>query len=141
MKYALITIVFLLVTAEATASEKILTGRYSYVVNTPTNEQIDPLKVVIKTKIPQRMSTVGHAVKFLLLRSGYELADTSVMTDSVKKLLAKPLPSVHREIGPLTLDKSLQMLSGKAFVLLVDPVNRKVSYKVASSLNDGESNE
>lgn len=114
--------------------EVLQTGRYSHVKNIPPVDQINPLKVVVKTRIPQSIDTVRQTVEYLLARSGYVLADDSVLSSEALSLLSLPLPQIHRELGPMTLDKALHTLSGEAFELVVDPVHRKVAYVLASSL-------
>lgn len=114
--------------------EVLQTGRYSHVKNIPPVDQINPLKVVVKTRVPQSIDTVRQTVEYLLARSGYVLADDSVLSSEALSLLSLPLPQIHRELGPMTLDKALHTLSGEAFELVVDPVHRKVAYVLASSL-------
>lgn len=114
--------------------ERIQTGRYSYVKNIPPADQLNPLKVVVRTNIPQSVNSVGQTVEFLLARSGYILADAAVLSEEAKALLNLPLPAIHRKIGPMTLDKALTTLSGEAFELVVDPVHRKVAFELASNL-------
>ena len=116
------------------ALEYMQTGRYSHIVNEPSLSQENPLKVIINTRIPARILNVQEAVEFLLMRSGYQLADFSVLTFEARTLLGHDLPQIHRQIGPMTLDKALQTLAGDAFELVVDPVNRKVAYVIASDL-------
>ena len=123
---------------EANRVEALQTGRYSYIKNIPPVDQLNPLKVVIKTKIPQSVDTVGETVKFLLARSGYVLADESIMSAEAKSLLSLPLPQVHRKIGPMTLDRALHTLSGSAFELIVDPVHRKITYELSTKLARAE---
>lgn len=123
---------------ETNLIETMQTGRYTYVKNIPPVDQLNPLKVVIKTKIPQTVETVGQTVEFLLARSGFVLADRSVLSNEALTLLSLPLPQVHRSIGPMTLDKALHTLSGDAFELVVDPVHRKVAYELSAKLVRGE---
>lgn len=128
-------------TPKISESEKIefmQTGRYSYVKNIPPVDQLNPLKVVVKTKIPQSVQTVRQTVEFLLARSGYVLADEDVLSSEAKTLLNLPLPEVHRNIGPMTLDRALYTLSGEAFELVVDPVHRKVTYVLSAKLARSE---
>ena len=124
--------------SESNRIEVMQTGRYTYVKNIPPIDQLNPLKVVIKTRIPQSVETVGQTVEFLLARSGYVLADSSVLSDEAQSLLSLPLPQVHRNIGPMTLDKALHTLSGDAFELVVDPVHRKVAYELSTKLARSE---
>ena len=77
-------------------------------------------------------------MKFLLARSGYVLAEDSVLSKEAKALLRLPLPHIHRKIGPMTLDRALHTLSGDAFELVVDPVHRKIAYELSTKLARSE---
>lgn len=120
--------------AASATIEAVQTGRYTHVKNIPPIDQLNPLKVVIRTRIPQSITTVGETVEFLLVRSGYGLADASVLSEEAKALLSLPLPQIHRTIGPMSLDKALQTLSGEAFALVVDPVHRIVAFELSERL-------
>lgn len=120
--------------AEREQVERMQTGRYSFVQNIPPVDQLNPLKVVIRTRVPQSINSVGQTVEFLLARSGYVLADASVLSEEAKVLLDLPLPAIHRTIGPMTLDRALNTLSGEAFELIVDPVHRKVAFELSEKL-------
>lgn len=120
--------------AEREQVERVQTGRYSFVQNIPPVDQLNPLKVVIRTRVPQSINSVGQTVEFLLARSGYVLADASVLSEEAKVLLDLPLPAIHRTIGPMTLDRALNTLSGEAFELIVDPVHRKVAFELSEKL-------
>jgi len=122
--------------SEAQRIEMIQTGRYTFVKNLPPVDQLNPLKVVIKTRIPQSVKTVGDTVEYLLVRSGYSLADDKVLSKEAKILLQHDLPQVHREIGPMTLDQALHTLSGTAYELIVDPVHRKVTFELSENLGE-----
>lgn len=123
---------------EANRIEVMQTGRYTLVKNISPVDQLNPLKVVIKTRIPGSVETVGQSVGFLLARSGYVLADEEVLSNEVKTLLSLPLPQIHRDIGPMTLDQALHTLSGEAFELIVDPVHRKIAYELSAKLARSE---
>lgn len=119
---------------ESERIEVMQTGRYSNVKNIAPVDQINPLKVVIQTTIPQAITSVRETIDFLLIRSGYVLADDAVLSDEAKILLAHKLPQVHRALGPMTLDQALHTLSGDAFELVVDPVNRKVAFELSEKI-------
>lgn len=114
--------------------EVMQTGRYSYVKNVAPADQLNPLKVVIKTRIPQTVKTVREATEFLLVRSGYVIADESVLSEEAKVVLGHELPAIHRRMGPMTLDVALGALFGDAFQLVVDPVHRKVAFELSEKL-------
>lgn len=128
--------VLMLVNVSALASQEIMipTGRYSTVTNLPSSEQMDPLRVIIKTKIPQSVKTVGEAISYLLVRSGYTLVKKESMSTDVKTLMELDLPQVHRKLGPITLDVALHALCGFAYELVVDPIHRKISFELTSNI-------
>tara|TARA_R110001583_G_scaffold88182_1_gene228973 strand:+ start:19109 stop:19546 length:438 start_codon:yes stop_codon:yes gene_type:complete len=115
-------------------TEVVQTGRYSHVRNVPLADQFNPLKVVVSTTFPSQLQSVGQAMNFLLLRSGYEMANTLVLSDETVELLRLPLPEIHRQIGPVTLDVALRTLAGDAFDLIVDPVHRKIAFELSSKI-------
>lgn len=113
------------------------TGRYSHVVNEPYLAQKNPLKVVVNTRFPTTVQNVHQAVTFLLERSGYRMADMTVLSPEAKILLGHDLPQIHRHLGPMTLDKALKTLAGDAFELVVDPINRQIAYVASRDLTGG----
>jgi type IV pili sensor histidine kinase/response regulator len=102
------------------------TGRYSVLAATPSHAQRHPLDVIIDVTIPEECNTIEHAVHFLLRRSGYDL-DNNLQAD-VMELLAKPLPAVHRKLGPLPLKDALILLVTPGFVLQDEPIKRLIRF-------------
>jgi type IV pili sensor histidine kinase/response regulator len=107
-------------------------ARYSVMPPTATPAQADLMAVVVNIKFPQQVSTVGEALDFLLRRSGYRLVDTD--SPAMTILQALPLPAVHRQIGPLTLNNALLTLAGSAYRLSVDPLHRTLSFNATQPL-------
>ena len=105
-------------------------GRYRVLNAVPTEPQQQLLQVIIHVTLPEDLQTIRSAVEYLLPRSGYQLV-TSTADRDVQQLLAKPLPAVHRQLGPMTLQNALAVLVGSAFQLQIDPVHRTVSYQLA----------
>jgi conjugative transfer region protein (TIGR03748 family) len=104
-------------------------GRYSLFATTPTEAQADPLQSMITVQFPDRVRTVGDAVQHLLQQSGYRLAGSEATEPASAYLMALPLPSVHRSMGPMPLKRALETLSGTAFRLVEDPVHRLVAFE------------
>ena len=104
-------------------------GRYSLFAATPTEAQADPLQAMITVQFPERILTVGDAVKHLLQKSGYQLAGSEATGTASAYLMALPLPVVHRSLGPLPLKRALETLAGPAFHLVEDPVHRLVAFE------------
>jgi len=108
---------------------RIQIGRYATASIASTHEQEDLLDVVIQTTIPNDVKTIGEAINFLLMRSGYELAASYRQGNYVAQLLAKPLPYAHRKLGPIRLKDALLLLVGKAYWMKADPVHRLLAFE------------
>ena len=104
-------------------------GRYSLFATTPTEAQADPLQATITVQFPDRVRTVGDAVKHVLQQSGYRLSGSEATGSASLYLMALPLPAVHRSIGPMSLKRTLETLAGPAFLLVEDPVHRLVAFE------------
>ena len=52
------------------------------------------------------------------------------MSSYLKTTLAKPLPAIDRDFGPMSLKDGLTTLVGSAFYLVQDPLNRMVDFRV-----------
>lgn len=120
-------------------AENVELGRYSTVKPVATPQQIDLLSVVFSMPFNKQINTVGEAIEFILLRSGYRLAPREASDPNVGILLEQPLPFIHRKIGPITIENALKALAGNAWNLVVDPVNRYVSFDLKDMYRTGES--
>ena len=108
----------------------IQTDRYSAVEPEPTTGQEAPLLTLVTIKYPRQVNTVGQAISYTLKRSGYRLAPPHAHDPNMKVLINLPLPEVHRQLGPMTVQQVLNTLSGSAFMLVTDPVHRYLSFEV-----------
>lgn len=104
----------------------IQTGRYSAVTAIPLQAQRYPLDVIIDVTIPEACISIEQAIRFLLRRSGYEL-DAPVQAEVVE-LLTKPLPAVHRKLGPMPLKDALTLLVTPRLVLQDEPIKRLIRF-------------
>lgn len=101
-------------------------GRYTLVELRPDLAQRDLQRQIIDLRIPATPdSTVGDALRYVLLRSGYRLCDGDT---ALSTLLALPLPAAHRRLGPLELRQALQLLAGNAWRLVVDEQTRQACF-------------
>lgn len=109
-------------------------GRYTTVAATPDSAEADPLATVIRIHIPrERVVTVGDAVNYVLLRTGYHLAPSEAINEEARAILALPLPEIHRSLGPYTVSTALSVLLGRPFELVQDPARREISYRLAGA--------
>ncbi len=114
----------------------IQTGRYSQQRPEPTPAQADLLSAMIKVQFPVHIQTVGAAIPYLLQRSGYRLADSEHTGNAMRKLMALPLPAVHRNLGPLSVRQALMSLAGPKFLLVEDPVHRRLAFELCTRTSD-----
>lgn len=108
-------------------------ARYTSSAAAPEAAQLDPLEAIVQLTFPRsNVQTIGDAIGYLLLRSGYRLTPDPSMAQPARELLAMPLPEVHRRMGPYTVRTALSVLVGKPFAVTADASQRVVSYSTAS---------
>ncbi len=101
-------------------------GRYVVTAPVATAQQRDLLSVVTQIRFHSDVVTIGDAVDTLLAPSGYTLAPGTRHS----ALLELPLPAVHRELGPITLEHAIKTLAGAPWETVYDPVHRLVAYEL-----------
>ena len=115
-------------TASVGAGE-VAVARYSTVHTVPTIAQRGPLADLVRTTFPSSVTRVGEAVEMLLVPSGYRLSTPRAAGPARAEFLDLPLPEAHRALGPMSLRLALETLAGPAFILVDDPVRRRVSFE------------
>ena len=112
------------------ADEQIAAGRYVRVTTAPTASQLNPLETVVTITFPKgQVDTIGAAARYLLSRSGYQLAEAQAGANSRhEQLLNFPLPDVQREFQLVTVMAALDALGGPSYEPHVDHVERTVTY-------------
>lgn len=112
------------------ASDEIMVNRYETISIKPLEEQINPLLAIAEFRFPIQIQTVGDATAMVLRQTGYSLS-TENQSKYVVLTLEKPLPVTLRNLGPIKISDSLEVLMGKrVFQLVEDPINRKVDFKL-----------
>lgn len=109
-------------------AEYVQTDRYTLIVPEPDAEEWDPLSVNIQMQFPPAVITVKDAISFVLAPSGYVLADHSESDSVLSMVLTRPLPQVHRELSLMPVRSALQVLMGRYFVPVEDPIRRLYSF-------------
>ncbi|ERY96114.1 MULTISPECIES: PFGI-1 class ICE element type IV pilus protein PilL2 [Pseudomonadota] len=100
-------------------------GRYTLVEMVPETAQRDLMQQLVDIAIPPTFDvTVGDALRYVLLRSGYQLCDSS----DAASLYGLPLPAAQLHLGPLSLRDALLTLAGPAWDLSIDEANRQVCF-------------
>ncbi len=109
-------------------------GRYTLAELVPEASQQDLLLQVIDVSMPATLpATVGDAMRYVLLRSGYRLCDADT---EARTLYALPLPAAHQRLGPLVLRDALLTLAGSAWDLQIDDAARRVCFVPRADARD-----
>ena len=104
-------------------------NRYATVENKALAAQINPLLAVQKVHFPQNITTVHAALDHWLQYSGFQMAPIKEQSTALRETMLLPLPSVVRDLGPLTVEEGLLVLVGKnVFTLSKDLLHRKVNF-------------
>lgn len=118
----------------ALAADETQVARYTTVSAAPGEADANPLAVVAKVHFPREVVvTVGDAVRYLLIRTGYRLLPAERMLPAVSDVFALPLPDNQRVLGPYRVEALLGVLMGKPYTLRVDPALRTISYDTTST--------
>ena len=75
--------------------------------------------------------SVEDGLRQLLAGSGWELAQPLHADPQIWRLYRQPWPDNKRTISPMPLGEALSWIAGDGWTLVVDPVNRLVSFEVA----------
>lgn len=102
-------------------------ARYSVITPQASEAQQDLLAMARPLDIPQDILTVGEALNWLLVPSGYRLIEEEYFSEGLIGLLGLPLPQVHREFEALPLRAVIRLIVGPAFILIEDPIHRLVT--------------
>ncbi|MBX9706087.1 MAG: hypothetical protein K5Q00_07500 [Gammaproteobacteria bacterium] len=121
----LFVIIFKITTSFA---DQVNVSRYLAVDVKPQQSQTRLLQQQLQIKFPQDILTLKQAVEYVLQFSGYRLAESSHMSKATQTMLAQALPEVDSTFEPMTLEQALTTLAGESFYVLLDPVNRLVSF-------------
>lgn len=76
-------------------------------------------------------ATVEDGLRQLLNGSGWALAQPINAYPNIWRLYRQPWPDNKRTINPMPLGEALAWIAGDGWALVVDPVNRLVSFEVA----------
>ncbi|GAJ29325.1 PFGI-1 class ICE element type IV pilus protein PilL2 [Acidomonas methanolica] len=100
-------------------------GRYTLVELSPGIGQRDLTRQIVDARIPLTVdTTVGDALNYVLLRSGYRLCTKG----DAAPLYVLPLPAAHMRLGPMTLREALLTLAGPAWELSIDDASRTACF-------------
>ncbi len=76
---------------------------------------------------------VKYGLVQLLKGSGWQLADNSSADPHITRLYNQDYPDFKHVLRPIKLSDALQYIAGSAWNLVVDPVNKKVSFELKNN--------
>ena len=123
------TLVGVFLSSALFATEYVKTDLYTLVGQLPTEEQYDPLSVLIERKFPvTQFKSVEDAIHSVLDESGYELQPSELWPPEMRIMMGNRIPEIHRELTPMTIKNALSVLAGRPFSLVTDPLRRKITF-------------
>lgn len=108
-------------------------GRYLTVANKITPYEENTLEQTFQVKFPASIQTVGNAINFILINTGYRFIAPQMQSGITRVLLSKPLPLPLRSLRPTTVEAGLLALIGYAYQLVLDPAHRIISVRLRPS--------
>ena len=113
-------------------------ARYTTLSLRPSDADENPLVVIATVHFPRQVvRTVGDAVRYLLIRTGYQLAPVDTLDPRVNAVFGLPLPDNQRALGPYRVDSMLTVLMGHPYQLATDRLTRTVSYTAPAAPASG----
>ena len=109
------------------SQEERRTGRYTIIKTGPDAAEVEPLRTVKLIQIPSNIDNVYDALNHLLRETGYTLNSQSEKARQIFSSLG--LPSVHREMGPMTINEALHTLVGHTWIIEIDDQLRTILIK------------
>jgi conjugative transfer region protein (TIGR03748 family) len=117
--------------------KQVQVGRYTTQGTVPPPELVNPLAVYAQLNFPrQTVQTVGQALDYTLMRTGYRLVDSTALSEQARRFLGLPLPESQRQLGPFPVEAILTTLLGTSWRLLQDPITRQVWFELPASLSE-----
>lgn len=94
----------------------------------PAEVEINRLTLFVRTVYPEDVETVGDAAQYLLDASGYLLVTDYPASRSAQKIAQRKVPPIAKVHRTMPLVDALQLLIGEGNWVVVDHVNRLVSF-------------
>ena len=137
--FGLIAVVLMVPTAWAqtrlvAGGDQVQVGRYTTQSAQPAAELAEPLSVYAQLNFPrQTVATVGQALDYTLIRTGYRMVDPMALSDQARSFLNLPLPESQRRMGPYSVRTILQTLLSQTWTLKTDAISRQVWFELEGS--------
>ena len=105
-------------------------SRYTFQEEVIPENKVDLLQQNITISFSPNVTTVGMALEQLLGNTGLKLQKAQDQDKYTHAMLANNLPATQRVIENASLKQALLALTGDKFDIVVDPINRIISFKI-----------
>ncbi len=126
----LLIIVLLVANAVNAQAPKYYGNGYT-IIESDTRTAGTDLNVMVYKSI--KAKTVKDGLLELLKGSGWQLADRVNADPDIVRLYRQNYPDYKRTLNPIKLSDALQYIAGDAWDLVVDPVNKLVSFQLSNN--------
>ncbi len=92
-------------------------------------QPVDDLKQSVYKSVNAR--NVEEALMQILRGTGWRLAQRAAAEPEIYRLYQQPYPDNKKQLGPMPLDAALTWVGGNAWQLVVDPVNKLISFELS----------
>ncbi len=100
--------------------------------------QEQPLNSISTITLPSSIETIGQAINYVLLESGYELESRELFSPETRTILMKKIPMSQRYFEYTTKEQIISALVGKSFDVRNDEINRTVSINLRNAEPKGD---
>ena len=132
MKKVIFALLCVLTTANGycETEDNVRVGRYGLINIGGELKQRDLIDQVVNITFPSQVVSIGDAIRFLLKETGYSLASLEASDPQMGTLMELNLPGIHRATGPVKLSDALNTITTNAWILVVDPYGRLISFEL-----------
>ena len=110
---------------QSSHDRRLQVDRYTGYKTNAALEEVNPLLVLTQINFPSAVKTVQEAIDHALQRSGYRV-DWQQSSEAYNIFSRLDIPAVHKKLNLMTLKDAIATLTGEAWQLIVDSVNRKL---------------
>lgn len=134
LKKSIIPFLVLLTTSSISNAQNIyIEDGLSLVKVGAESRQEDPISNISSITFPVTLKTIGQAVNYSLLPTGYDLEDRTKFDPETRIVLMRKIPRTQRSFEYTTIEQVIQSLVGNDFTINKDKVTRTISIKYTAN--------
>ena len=95
----------------------------------PSSVQKNPELTISSMSFPSSITTIGQAINYALISTGYKLEDRSQFDPETRSVLMQKLPRSQRHFEYATVKQVIESLIGNHFFISDNEVTRTIAIK------------